>query len=466
VIGTGTHWLQFVQAGDVFAVTGETAGTVFQVIDDVTIDLVAPLVNTASGVSYTSKMLVDWTTIFKIGDELVLAGSLKGYSGRYPITSVSANSLTITGVFATSESRLFCASPKNRLLALARGVLLFPGGYESDTALRTQLAAAPVTHQQRGSTAGLTSDLTKVANFAPALIDSVNPGTLLQSAVASTSGGATLTVSAWAAGLTVGKSFLVSASTLGSNGRYWVYTNSGTDITPARRPVHTYEYYPYQASGIELQFREDRVNDRIYFRVNNPGGVASKTIAMSLTASGVGSVTAGVPVGAGYTVGVAGNVASFTWTLSPGELFREGWVNVGSLSAAIEFIPTVSESSTGLAIQAVRLGYGGINSRTLTGAISLTLARWRWGGLVKTALLAGTAETGLKVYNGATHGFYLGAGYPGILENDAYPMASPKDFLVVEVDNRNGTNYSNDDIKDTTRDYLIPADTDYLLEFV
>lgn len=467
LVGVGTAWLASVSPGDTLTVSGESASVVFQVIDNTTLDLTNVMSSSSSGRSYSSQGTVDLTAIFKIGDNFVLAGSTQGYSGVYQVTAVSSSSVTVAGSFGAPETGLLYGSQKARLLARARSLLLFPGGYETDAQLTAQLLAATTTHEKRGSTAGLVSDLNVISNGGTVLIDSIKPAALLQSGVSSTSGGAALTVDAWASGLTVGTSFMLGGSTLRSSGRYWVYANSGTAITPARRPVHSYSYFPYQSSGIELQFREDRLNQRVYFRVNNPGAVASKTIAGTVTVSGVGSVTASVPVGASYTVGVAANVVSFTWTLASNEPFREGWINVGSLSSAVEFVPAVSESSTGTAMQIVRLGSGGLSGRTVAGAVDLTaLARWKWGGLIKTTFLSQTAESGLTVYGGPYHGFYINIGYPGLFENDPYSITAPKNLVVAEVDNRNVSNYSNTDIKNIVRDYLIPVDADYLIEFV
>jgi NAD(P)H-flavin reductase len=72
-------------------------------------------------------------------------------------------------------------------------------------------------------------------------------------------------------------------------------------------------------------------------------------------------------------------------------------------------------------------------------------------------------ETGLTVRLKTKPGWYLGVSSPGAVEEDAYTMASPDEFVVLEVDHRNYNNYTERALETLVREVLLPADVDGVL---
>ena len=465
VTGTGTQWLTYVNPGDTMTISGESATTVGAVLNDTTVDLTTTMASTASGLSYTDKFGQDFTKIWLVGDELVIAGSQDDNDGLYPVSAVSSASVTITGTIAIAETQIYCGETKTRLIRDAAGMLLFAGGYETCSQIRSEiLSQAGEIHALRGSTTGVSNDIGRLTATTPVFVNSTQLPVLLQSGVSSTSGGAALTATT---GLTVGQSFMVSGSHLRSNGRYFVYANSGTAITPARRPLNSQLYYTGQVSGCEVQFREDRTNKQIYFRVQNLSGVATQQITITVTAAGLSTVTAGVPAGASYTVSVSGNEVTAVWTLGSTETVREAWVNVGSLALTIEFQPTVALASTGTTVQAVRLGAGIICGRNVDDTVNLSaMDNWRWGGFVKTVLPSAISESGLSVLSGAMLGYCLGFSLPTDIEQPTYAIVSPAAFLSIETDVQNAQQYAASTVQTLAQSYFLPVDADVVLNFI
>lgn len=411
------------------------------------------------------------TTLFQTNDDFVIAGSIQGNSGRYIVTNVNnSTQLTLNKTFTVAESGLFYARTKPRLVRVAKGYLLFPGGYEPDATIRSSVLGAMVTtHQMRGSSSGITTEFNRITNSANQLMDTVKPLTSLGTGIATTSLGAAVTITT---SLVTGDDFTIAGSTKGSNGRYFVYSNSGTAIIPARRAVSSTQYYAELSGGAEVQIREDRANSKIYFRLINVTGQASNRVNLSIavtgatvTASGTSGLESGVSeslTAASGSVSTSGNGDS-TWRAAPGQI-KEGWAQVSSLSAA-EF--TVTWSQTVGTIRAVRLGRAGLAIRTASGAIQTgALNKFRFGGLILTATRSGIAETALTVYADGYPSYYLGFSNPGTYENDAYTIITPVDFVVLDLDHRNYGNYSETDLKNIARDYLIPVDTEYVIGFV
>lgn len=116
---------------------------------------------------------------------------------------------------------------------------------------------------------------------------------------------------------------------------------------------------------------------------------------------------------------------------------------------------------------AVRLGEMGVFPRAAGGATTFTATpSWTWGGYVWTGIRSNRDETGLTILGSALPTWYLEVSTPGQIEEDAYTMASPDEFVVIEVDHRNRRNYTDDDLKVLVKEVLMPADTDYVLGLV
>lgn len=415
------------------------------------------------------------TDNLQINDDFVIAGSKEGNGGLFVITNInSSTTLTLNHTFSVTETGLFFGKTKSRLIKLAKGMNLFPQGTETDAAIRTDiLARAGTIHQLRGTTQGIIEDLGRISGASIQLEDTVKALTQLSTGVSTTSGGATMTVSTWANSLTVGSDFTVALSTIGSNGRYFVYSNSGTAITPARRAINSTQYYQDMFNATEVHFREDRSTGRLYWRVINSNGSASNRVTVSIAVTGATVSSFGMNGGSvGDSVGspVSGTVntqsssgANAYWDVTNGQS-KEGWVQVSSIPNA-EFTVTVSQAVGTL--NAVRHGRAGLASRDKSGNLVLgALPKVRFGGLILTNFRSDTSESGLTVYQDGYPGFYMGFGYLGTYENDDYPMASPDDFVVIDVDHRNYGQYSELEVKNLAQDQIIPVDTEYVIGFV
>jgi hypothetical protein len=414
------------------------------------------------------------TSLYQIDDDFVVAGSKEGNSGRYRVTILnSATTLTVDRPFAVAETGLFHARTKPRLLRLAQGLRLFPGGYESDKVLRDQLLAkAGEIHRNRGGIQALETELERMTRGNAQIIDNTRPlGTALASGLTVSSGngyvGSVLNLAIPTSQLLVGDDITVLGSTKGGNGRYFVFGNNGTVVLLGRRAVNATQYFPFlPPTAASLQFREDREHNRMYFRVINNTATATKQINVTLTASPTSMFTGAGALGTGYTVSLTNGVLSFGWVVPAGGTY-EGWVGMNVTSTDSYAALTVSETLTGSSLTGVRLGYAGLYPIHRTGVLDYSVSpQLKWGGLIQSGFRSGVNETGLTVYANSLSGFYLGLGYPGIYENDDYTMASPDDFVVVEVDHRNYAFYSEADLKALVRDHLIPADTNYVLGFV
>ncbi len=433
----------------------------------VSVTALSNTVNLANGGS-TVGMAVD--------DDFVIAGSKENNSGRFKITAINSNTqLVLNNTFKVTEAGLFYGKTKPRLIRIAKGLALFPGGYETDAVIRTDiLGKAGDIHKKRGTSIGVEEDFERITNAQIQIIDPVKPLTSLQAGVATTANGATMTVASWASGLAVSDDFTVSLSTKGSNGRYFVYSNTGTVLTPARRAVNTGDYFTEITNASEVHFKELREGNRLYFRVINKNGGASNRVAVTITVSGATIITSGINGGAaGDTVTLSSSTVAITkssagvnsyWDVTTNQA-KEGWIELSSIGTGVEVSVNVTESVGTL--NAVRWGRAGLASRNKAGVLSLgVMPSAKFGGLIKTAFRSGLAETGLTVYKDSYHGFFLGFGYPGTFENDDYTIVSPDDFVALDIDHRNYANYSEQDLKILARDYLMPYDCEYILGFI
>lgn len=432
-----------------------------------TLNQAAPVVDIDAAGDPVYGSLVNWQTRFKVGDEIVLAGSTNGNNGIKVIASVGSSSLTVSTPFAAAEAGLYYAKTTPRLLQLCEEQRLFVGGYETDTQLRALLLGWAETIQLRGSRSGIITEFNRITNStSTTLLESVPPLTALGTGVSYTHSTKTLAASSWYTQVSSGSPITIVGSTRGSSGRYTVYGVSGSSVQIGHRANRSTEYvYAYAANKTELLFREDRVNNNIWVGLANQSS-SSKTVAFTLTASGATFGTAAVTQGTG-TATASGTLATVSLTAGAGSAtsrtFSEVRIPVTSLTSASTFTPAITSGSP----TAIRLGGLGLCLHTSAGVpITGSMFPWRWGGIVFTGLRSGVDESGLTVYASTSPGWALGVTYPESAEEESYSMAFPDELVVVEVDHRNTAYYTKDDLTTLVRSVLLPADVEGVLGYL
>lgn len=406
--------------------------------------------------------LVDWTTRYRVGDEIILGGSTKGNNGAHTIQSVSASQMALAAPCEAQEAGLVYGKPTYALLALCRELMLYPGGWETDTQLRAFLASWIQVMQKRGSRSGIVSEMNRVANSSSTTLLETMPALItLQTGVSYTASSQSVMGNGWQTSAVPGTSITIGGSTIGSNGRYAVYSVSGTAVVLGHRAKNAIKFPDLPpVNGCELQFREDRYQNRVWVRLINTSS-SSKTVAFTVTVANATLGTVASPIGVGSASNTS-SVATISLTAASG----------GSSTTYLPLTLTTTPATFTVAItsgspDAVRLGLMGLCPMMTDGTPSLSaLWPWAWGGVVQTGLRSGLNETGLTIYASARPGWYLGVSTPGSVEEDAYTLASPDDFVVVEVDHRNYSNYSENDLATLVTGVLLPADVDGVLQIL
>lgn len=406
--------------------------------------------------------LVDWTTRYRTGDEIVLGGSIKGNNGHHTIATVTKvgnnYQMTLAAPLVAAESGLAYGKPTYELLNRCRELLLFPGGYETDTQLRQLLGSWLTTMQQRGSVTGVQTEMNRVTNNTTAAVfQSVPAITTLATGVAYTHSTLSVPAGSWSAGLVPGSCLSITGSQKDSNGRYTVYSADQSLVVLGHRAHHSQAYPEIELdNALEVQFREDRVLNKLWVRLLNTSA-SGATVALTVTASGT-TFTAASAVGSGATASVNSNVATISLTVGAGSLATPAIAEVVMTPASITSAAFQAAITSGTPT-AVRVGEMGLCPNGTNGLPNLTaLWLWRWGGIVKTGLRSRVNETGLTLFTPTKPGFFVGVTCPESVEEDAYTMASPDEFVVVEVDHRNPRNYTAEDLGTMVRDVFLPAD--------
>jgi hypothetical protein len=421
----------------------------------------------AEGLPVTAA-LVDWTALFRVGDEVIVGGSSLGNNGLREVTAVNTvltgpditgYTLTVSPPFVAAETGLVYGKPTFMLRQLCREMLLYPGGYETDTELRALLADWIETMQRRGTRLGLKTEVNRLTNSTTTeLLETVTPLRVVNTGRSYTQSTQSLNVAD--PDLSIGQSVTVTNSSEDSNGRYTVYTNTGSTIVLGHRAASSRSYRTVrEANALEVQFREDRVNSRLWVRVVNTGASSAEiTLTLDITAGTIDEVS--LPTGTGSISHTASN-AALTLTTSSGSTsapnISEAVVMLSGTSSATIITPAITSGTP----TQVRLGLMGLCPTGTDGnPVLASIAPWRWGALVRTGLRSRSDESGLTLLASARPGWYLGLSSPDSVEEDAYTMTSPDEFTVVEADHRNPTNYTEQDLERLVRDVLLPADVD------
>lgn len=436
-------------------------GTVTIGNDLVTLTQVAAVDRVDPNGNVTYKPLVDWTKRFKVGDEIITGGSVKGNNARKVVATVSSGQLTVTTPYTATEAGLLYGKATYALLRRCQELTLYPGGWETDTQLRTDvLGNWLATMQARGSRAGIKTELDRVTNSSTTVLESIPSLTTLGTAETYTQSTVSLSATSWAASVAIGDAITVAGSTRDSNGRYTVYGKTSTTVEVGHRASRSTEYAQVVGSGrVELQFREDRVLNQIGVRLVNTTG-SSATVGFTLTATNA-TFAGGFTLTGTATVSTTSSVGTVTGMT----------VAAGAVAEVVFRLATVSSTGTfqlggltGTTLTAARVGELGLCPMATTGLPDLaTLWPWRWGAIVRTGLRSRVNETGLTVYAKTKPGWYLEVSSTEIVEEDAYTMASPDEFVVLEVDHRNPSNYTAEDLETLVREVLLPANVDGVL---
>lgn len=419
-------------------------------------------VSTTGVVAYRD--LIDWTTRFRVGDEIIIGGSVKGNTGRRTVATVSASSLTVSTPFQAAEAGLVCGKPTFALLARCRELLLYPGGYETDTQLRTLLGQWIAVMQARGSQSGITAEMDRITNStSTTVLESIPDLPTLGTGVAYTHSAKTLAAAGWASEVEVGDALTIDDSVRDSNGRYTVYAKTGSTVEPGHRALRSSEYpLAVRTDMAEVQFKEDRVLGLLLVRLINTTAL-SKTIGFTVTASGA-TITASARRSGTGTVNHTSSVGTCSLTAGVASVTAPTITEAAFTLSGLTDTSTFQVAVTSGTPTAVRLGEMGLHPMNTDGVASLAaIWPWRWGGVVRTGLRGQQDETGLTVSARAKPGWFLGLSSPGLVEEDAYTMASPDEFVVVEVDHRNPANYTEQDLKALVREVMLPADVDGVL---
>jgi hypothetical protein len=409
------------------------------------------------------KPTVDWNTRFRPGDEIILGGSAKGNNLRRVVATVAGNgqSLTVTSPVTAAESGLLYGKTTYALLRRCQELLLYPGGYETDTELRTQVLGQWIQiMQRRGSRGGLVAEMERITNAEVTLLESAPDLDLLGANVAYTQSTISLNGTGWASAVAIGDSLAITSSVSDSNGRYTVYDVTGTTVKIGHRAARS-QFYPFFSpnNAVELQLREDRQQNHIAVRLFNSTANPA-TVGLTLTATGATYIGAFQRGTTGTTTqATTGTLATVTLT-APAYATAEVVLRLSGVTATSTFQLAV----TGGTPQRVTLGEMGLCPMTTDTAPNLAaLWPWRWGGIVATGLRSRQNETGLAVRFKTKPGWFLEVSTVGHVEEDAYTMASPDEFVVLEVDHRNYTNYTERTLNTLVREVLLPADVDGVL---
>lgn len=407
------------------------------------------------------KPFINWVTRFRPGDEIILGGSVKGNNVRRVVATVATNgqSLTVTQPLVAPETGLLYGKTTFALLRRCQELLLYPGGYETDTELRTQVLGRWLEiMQQRGSRGGVVSEMNRITHSTTTLFESVPDLTQLGISIAYTHSTISLNGTGWASNVAIGDALAITQSASDANGRYTVYDVTGTTVKIGHRAARSQEYPYYTVTGaVELQIKELRPLNQILVRLVNTTG-SSATIDFTLTATNAAYLGA-FSLGGTATANTTSTVATVSLTAG---------ANATS-EVALRLSGTLPTSTFQLAITSgtptrVKLGEMGLCRSLATGAADLAgLWPWRWGGIVGTGLRSLQNEAGLSVWLKTKPGWYLGISSPGLVEEDAYTLASPDEFVVLEVDHKNPTNYTERALKTLVREVLLPADVDGVL---
>lgn len=429
-----------------------------------TLTQVAPVTGIDASGNPVYGSLTNWTTRFKVGDEIAIAGSTLGNNGIKVVATVSSGSLTVSTPMAAAESGLYYAKTTQRLLRVCEEQRLFAGGYETDTQLRAFLLNGRTTLQERGTRRGIVEEMNRVTNStSTALLESAIDLTTLGTSVAYTHSTKTVAAGAWYNLVSPGDALMVAGSTRGSDGRYTVYGVSGTSVQLGHRANRSSEYvYTYQSGKTELLLREDRANNSLWVSLANQSGT-TKTIAFTISVSGA-TWGSGSVVGGTATVSTTSTVATVSLQAGGGSTTARGFSEVRLPLNGLTSPTTFTLAITSGTPTAVRLGDLGLCPTGTDGTPTFaSMFPWRWGGVVFTGLRSGVNETGLTVYDSAKPGWYVGVSYPESAEEDSYSMASPDELVVVEVDHRNPAYYNKSDLTALVRGVLLPADVEGIL---
>lgn len=410
-----------------------------------------------------SKDFVDWNTRFRPDDEIILGGSVKGNNLRRVVASVAGNgrSLTVTQPLVAAESGLLYGKTSYALLRRCQELLLYPGGYETDTELRTQLLGRWLEIMaRRGSRGGVVEEMERITNAEVLLLESTPPLQALSGNVSYTHSTISLAGTGWQNLVEVGSSVTVTGSTLDSNGRYTVYEVAGASVRVGHRAARS-QFYAFftPTNAVELQLREDRQQNHIGVRLLNTSST-SRTVAFTLTATNatyLGAFQRGTT--GTVTSAVTSTVATVT-LIAPANSSAEVILRLSGVSTSSTFQLAVTAGAP----DRVKLGEMGLCPMTTATAPNLAaIWPWRWTGIVATGLRSGRNESGLGLFLKTKPGWFLEVATVGHIEEDAYTMASPDEFVVLEVDHRNYTNYTERTLNTLVRDILLPADVDGVL---
>lgn len=416
-----------------------------------------------------SDTLVDWTALFQVGDEIILGGSSLGNNGRRIVSAVTpvlngqseviGYTITTSTPFVAEESGLVYGKPTFSLRQLCRELLLYPGGYETDQQLRTLLSTWLETMQLRGTRAGVETEVDRLTNSTSTeLLETVTP--LVELGTNLSYQDSSREIALADPDLYIGQPVTVAESSEDSNGRYTVYSNSGSAVVLGHRASRSRFYRDVHESSVtEVQFREDRVNQKLWVRLINTA-VSAEEVEVGMSVAAATVTSADLAAGSGSTASTA-STATLTLTTSGGSVatpsIAEAVISLSGTSDSTTFTVTINSGTpTQVFLGSLSLCPTGVDGSPVLAQIQ----PWRWGAVVRTGLRSRSDETGLTLLASARPGWYLGLSTPDSAEEDAYTMASPDEFVVVETDHRNTTNYTEQDLETLVRDVMLPADVD------
>jgi hypothetical protein len=426
-------------------------------LDPGTVTIQADLV-TLTQAADPGESTIDWTRRYRVGDEVIIGGSIRGNTGIRTIASVSPLQMTVTVPYAATESGLLYGKPTYELLNRARELLLFPGGYETDTELRAFLTEWITVLQQRGSRRGVESEMNRVTNTTTtAVLGTSSSLTFLGTGVSYTHSTTSLDGTGWSTAMVPGLAITLLGSSKDSNGRYTVYGVSGSSVQIGHRAARSSFFSPELNPGsVEIHIREDRSSNLIGIRAVNTSG-SSASVGITLTVTGA-TFPAGQVVSGSATVSRTSTTATVAFTPAAGAT-AEVLLQLQGPTDTTTFVSTITGSPS-----KVMLGELSLCPTSLDGVPTLASPYpWRWGGVIRTGLRSASNESGLTVYRRAYPGWFLGVGSIDSSEEDSYTMTSPDEYIVVEADHRNSANYTEQELAALVRDVLLPADVDGIL---
>ena len=291
------------------------------------------------------------------------------------------------------------------------------------------------------------------------------------------------TVTAWSTNPIMGNLFTITKAP-GANGKYFAYANAtANDVEVGRRAIHSTEFWDFAKSGdIELQFREDRSNDRLYIRFINKSGDDNFRIKLSLSIS-AGTFASWVQI-TGTQVMTTGSATSIMqnagatndfWEIDDDEII-EGYLTFSAISGDTEFTAVVSETpddAIGVprkTLSFIRLGSTPLATRREDKLFNF-INNWKYGGLIQERLRTGVPKLGAggaddeTLVDSGGIGLMVDLSTPGVLDIDDFVFVGPDDALIVDLVHFNPENFSEEAIKVLARDHLMPVDVDYVLSF-